>query len=180
MIQLNNREKIAVSIGGISLLFFVILQFAFFPLAEKRAKLIKGLASREKAGAEMQIMQEQYRQLRKQSGSVVGLLAKREAGFSLFSFLEKSADDSTVKDHIAYMKPSASAKHELFNQTMVEMKLQAISLKQLVGFLEKAESPENLVGIDKITVQENTKEKGSLDVTLHIVSIDQTAAASPQ
>lgn len=180
MIQLNNREKIAVSIGGISLLLFVVLQFVFFPLAEKRAKLIKGLASREKAGAEMQIMQEQYRQLSKQSSSVVALLAKREAGFSLFSFLEKNADESTVKDHIAYMKPSASTKNELFNQTLVEMKLQAVSLKQLVEFLEKTEAPEYLVGIDKITIQENTKEKGSLDVTLHIVSVDQTAAVSPQ
>lgn len=178
--QLNHREKIAVSIGGISLLLFIVLQFIFFPLVDKRATLMQGLAAREKAAAEMRIMQAQYQQLSKQSGSVVELLAKRDAGFSLFSFLEKNADDSTLKEHIAYMKPSKSTKNELFNQSLVEMKLQAISLQQLVDFLKLTESPENLVGIDRITIQENTKERGSLDVTLQMVTVDQAAGGASQ
>ncbi len=178
--QLNYREKIAVSIGGISLLLFVVLQFIFFPLADKRARLMKGVAAREKAVTEMRIMQEQYRQLSKQSGSVVKLLAKRDPGFSLFSFLEKNADDSTLKEHIAYMKPSESTKNELFKQSLVEMKLQAISLQQLVDFLKLTESPEDLVGIDRISIQENTKEGGSLDVTLQMVTVDQAVGGAPQ
>lgn len=178
--QLNTREKWAVSIGGICLLLFVVVQLVFFPLADKRTKLRKGLATREKAVAEMRIMQERYRQLSQQSGSVAALLAKRDVGFSLFSFLEKNADDSMVKEKIAYMKPSASTKNELFKQSLVEMKLQGVSLKQLVEFLEKTESPENLVGIEKITIQENTKEEATLDVILQMVSVDQAAGAAPQ
>lgn len=178
MIQLNKREKLAVSIAGIGLLLFVVLQFMVFPLADKRAKLTAGLAARKKALAEMRIMQERYRELSKQSGSLVSLLAKRDAGFSLFSFLEKNAADSEVKEHIAYMKPSESTGNEQFKQSLVEMKLQAISLKQLVEFLEKTESPENLVGINKITIQENNKEDATLDVTLQLVSVDQAAGVS--
>ena len=60
------------------------------------------------------------------------------------------------------------------------MKLQAISLRQLVEFLEKVESPEHLVGIDKITIQENGKEQGTLDATLQLVSIDKVAGATAQ
>jgi len=180
MMQLNKREKIAVSIGGLSLLLFIVLQFIVFPLADKRAKLVKGVALREKEVVEMRIMQERYRELSKQSGSLTSLLAQRDAGFSLFSFLEKNAADSQVKEHIAYMKPSESPKNELFKQSLVEMKLQAISLKQLVDFLKKTESTENLVGIDKITIQENSKESATLDVTLKMVSVDQAVGVALQ
>jgi hypothetical protein len=71
------------------------------------------------------------------------------------------------------MRPSESAANELYKQSLVEMKLQAVSLGQLVRFLELTESPEHLVGIDRITVQENTQEDATLDVTLRMVSIDQ-------
>jgi general secretion pathway protein M len=180
MKQLTQREKLAVAIAGLALLLFLVLQFMVVPLAGKRAKLTRGLAERKKAVTEMRVMQERYRQLNQQSGSMAALLEKREAGFSLFSFLEKNAADSQLKEHIAFMKPSESLGSEPFKQSMVEMKMQAVSLKQLVDFLEKTESPEELVGIVKITIQHNTKEEATLDVTMQIAGVDQTAAAAPQ
>ena len=179
MIALNKRERISVAIAGVALLLFVLLQFIVFPLADKRSRLAKSLAAKEKAVLEMQSMQEQYKALSKQSGSIAAMLAQRDAGFSLFTFLEKNAADSKVKESIAYMKPSESLGNELFKQSLVEMKLQAVGLAQVVKFLELVESPKNLVGVDKITIQENTKEKATLDVTLHLVSIDQVAGAAP-
>jgi len=178
--QLNKREKISLSIGVLFLLGFIALELIVFPLVDKRSRLAKSLVVREKEVVDMRIMQERYQVLRKQSGSLTSLLAKREGGFSLFSFLEKNAASSQVKEHIVYMKPSGSPKNELFKQSLVEMKLQAISLKQLVAFLEKTESSENLVGINKITIQENTKEAATLDVTLQMVSVDQAAGATSQ
>ena len=173
MRQLNQREKLSVGIGGGALFLFVLLQFIVFPLTDGRDKLTKRLSSREKAVAEMRVLQERYQTITQQSGSLASQLAQREPGFSLFSFLEQGAADSEVKEQIAYMKPSESLESDQFRQSQVEMKLQAVSLKQLVMFLEHAESPEQLVGIDKITIQDNSKDEGTLDVTLQMASIDQ-------
>jgi len=178
MKQLNQREKIAVGIGGGAVLVFLLLQFIIFPLTDGRAKLSKRLSTREKAVVEMRVLQERYHKIAQQSGSFSSLLAQREPGFSLFSFLEKSAADSEVKEHIAYMKPSVSTENDQFKQSLVEMKLQAVSLNKLVTFLEHVESPEQLVGIDKITIQDNTKEAGTLDVTLQMVCVDQASGAA--
>jgi general secretion pathway protein M len=178
MKQLNQREKIAVWIGGGALLLFVTLQFIVFPLTDGRAKLIKRLSLRDKAVAEMRVLQERYKKISQQSGSLTALLGQREPDFSLFSFLEKGAAEGRVKELIAYMKPSESTESDQFKQSKVEMKLQAIGLKQLVMFLEQAESPEQLVGIDKMTIQDNTKEAGTLDVTLQIVSVDQVKGSA--
>jgi general secretion pathway protein M len=178
MKQLNQREKLVVVIGGGAVFLFVVIQFILFPLTDGRSKLTKRLHSREQAVAEMRILQERYQKFTQQAGSLTTQLAQREPDFSLFSFLEKKAADSEVKEHIAYMKPSESTENEQFKQSQVEMKLQAISLKKLVTFLEHAESPEQLVGIDKVTIQDNTKEVGTLDVTLQMVSVDQASGTS--
>lgn len=177
--KLNQREKVAVGLGGSVVVLFVLLQFIVFPLVDGRAKLTKRLAGREKAVAEMRLLQERHRQIGRQAGSLTAVLAQRDPAFSLFSFLEEKAAASEVKDLIAYMKPSESTEQGPFRQSQVEMKLQGVGLGHLVAFLEQVEAPGQLVGIDKITIQENTKEGGTLDVTLLMVSVDQATAASP-
>jgi general secretion pathway protein M len=52
------------------------------------------------------------------------------------------------------------------------MKLQTITLKQLVDFLELVESPQNIVALKRISIQENKKEKGTLDVIMQVVSLN--------
>ncbi|GBE11851.1 hypothetical protein BMS3Abin13_00127 [bacterium BMS3Abin13] len=61
------------------------------------------------------------------------------------------------------------------------MKLQAVSLQQLVDFLRLVESPENVVAIKRIAIQQNTKEESTLDVIMQVVSLKlATAAAGEQ
>jgi General secretion pathway, M protein. len=177
-LKLSQREKMAIGIGGGALVLFVLVQFIVFPLADSRNRLLKRLAVREQAVAEMRLLQKQYREIGKHANSLVTLLGQRDSQFSLFSFLEEKSAASEIKDRIAYMKPSESTEHGQFNQSLIEMRLQGIGLDQLVAFLEQVEVPDQLVGIDKITIQENTKEEGMLDVTLLMVGVDQAGAAT--
>lgn len=175
--QLSGRERKMVILGGAALAVFVLVQFVVYPLVDQRARLQKRLAGKEKALAEMQVLKQQFQRLNRQSGSMSDLLDHREQGFSLFAFLEENADESTVKEHIAYMKPSESPEGSTLSQSRVEMKLQGVSLEQLLRFVEKSESPQNLVGVAKMTIQENTKEEGTLDATLVMVSVERSANA---
>ena len=81
------------------------------------------------------------------------------------------AAEAEVKDNIAYMKPSDAAGEGVLQQIMVEMKLKAINLKQLVAFLERVESPENIVELKRISIQENKKQEGTLDVIMQVISL---------
>ncbi len=56
---------------------------------------------------------------------------------------------------------------------MVEMKLKAVNLKQLVALLERIESPQNIVVLKRISIQENKKETGTLDVIMQVISLIQ-------
>nr|WP_321465005.1 type II secretion system protein GspM [uncultured Desulfobulbus sp.] len=174
---MTGREKKMVSMAGIALVIFVLVQFVVSPMIEQRSRLQKRLTSKEKALAEMHVLKQQYLQINRQSGSMADTLGKREEGFSLFAFLEQNADESALKEHIAYMKPTESEDGGKLAQSRVEMKLQAVSLQQLLRFVEKSESPAHLVGVAKMTVQENTKDKGSLDATLVMVSVERSGNA---
>ncbi len=168
---LTKRDKSTLMIGGVVLLLFIVVQFVLFPLLDKRKRLARSIAVREREIVEMQSMQQKYGQLHEQSNSLEKQLKSRADGFSLFSFLEKMATQSEIKDHIAYMKPSSVTGEGTLRQIMVEMKLQSIGIQQLVDFLNHIESPENVVTIKRISIQENKKEKGTLDVLVQVISI---------
>jgi len=168
---LSSRDKTALTIGGLVLLVFILVQFVLFPLLDRRKRLEKTVALRQQHLAEMQAMQQRYSRLHAQSSGLEELLAKRARDFSLFSFLEQMASRAGVKEHIAYMKPSTMTGEGALKQVMVEIKLQNLGLAQLVDFLELIESPKNVVEVKRISIQENSKSKGTLDVILQVISI---------
>ena len=69
------------------------------------------------------------------------------------------------------MKPSASKSTGPYKESMVEMKLEGITLKQLVNYLYRVESPENVISIKRISIKENKRETGYLDVILQVLTV---------
>ena len=178
MMKITPRDRKVLIVGSVLVLLFLVLQFGIFPLLENRDRLQRGIVSREKALVEMNELQAQYRQLHGKANTLLEQLVGRQNDFSLFSFLEQMAAKSAVKKNITYMMPSETADEGQFKEILVEMKLQAISLKQLVDFLNLVESPENVVALKRISIQENKKEEATLDVILQVVSLDRSNSES--
>ncbi|HBI16155.1 MAG TPA: hypothetical protein DDY20_11680 [Desulfobulbaceae bacterium] len=179
MIKISKRDRLVLAIGGTFVLLFLVLQFGILPLLDGRDRLKKGLEAREKALVEMRDLQTRYRELHGKANALQEQLGGRETGFSLFSFLEQMAAQSEVKKNIAYMKPSETADDKgPFKEVLVEIKLQDISLKQLVDFLQLIEAPDKIVALKRISVQEGKKETGTLDVIMQVVSIDRNQSAA--
>lgn len=177
MMKISSRDRKVLMAGSVCLLLFLVLQFGIFPLMDKRDRLRRSIAAREKAVVEMKELQGQYRQLHSKANALLDQLVGRQTDFSLFSFLEQMAAKSEVKPNITYMKPSETADDGPFKEILVEMKLQAVTLKQLVDFLQLVESPENVVALKKISIQMNKKEESSLDVIMQVVSLDRIEEA---
>ena len=173
MVKITPRDRRVLLVGGVFVLLFLVMQFVVFPLVDNREQLQKGVAARENGLVEMRELQARYRELHGKADTLFDQLITRDPGFSLFSFLEQSAAKTKVKKNIAYMKPSEVADDGPFKEIFIEMKLQTVTLKQLVGFLKLVESPENIVALKRISIQENKKAKQTLDVVLQVVSLDR-------
>ncbi len=170
--KLTTKDRLTLGVGAVILLVFVVIQFGLLPILDKRERLTRAIERNESAVVRMGEIETQYRQLNQQSNSLSRQIDRRPAGFSLFSFLEKAAVDSEVKEHIVYMKPSAARGDGTLRQIMVEMKLRAIGLKQLVDFIERVEDPEHVVAVKRCSIQENRKSAGTLDVIVQVISME--------
>lgn len=168
--KLEQREKITILIGVGFLVCFVILQFGISPYLEADNSLDKSISKRRSDLIELQSLQQEFIRLKSQAGGIREQLKERPANFSLFSFLDSQASRAEIKEFISYMKPSTSEGDGDLQESVVEMKLQKISLEQLVKYLQLIESPENVVSIKRVSIQESGKEEGLLEVIMQIVT----------
>ncbi|WP_446008658.1 hypothetical protein [Candidatus Electrothrix sp.] len=174
MTSLKQNDKKALIILLSALILFAVMQFALFPLLNKKKENEQKIQKMEKDLVEMQSMQEEISRLSQRSNTLEQLVAARPADFSLFAFLEEKCAETKVKDNISYMKPSDPTGEGAVQQIMVEMKLKAIRLNLLVAFLERVESAEHTVALKRISIQVNKKEVGTLDVIMQVISLIQT------
>jgi len=98
-------------------------------------------------------------------------MATRGADSTLFSYLEKRATLANVRGRIKYMNSSRGMQSASFEESLIDMKLDKITIKQLADFLFFAESPADLVRIKKITVNKMKESPEYLSAQLQISSL---------
>jgi general secretion pathway protein M len=168
--KLAKREKYFISIAAVSISIFLLFEFLIFPFLEKRERIQGGIKAKEERMREIVMLGAEYQAIKKRSQVIDQLLAGRKKGFTLFSFLDRAAGEAEVKDHIKYMKPSTSKGKGPYKESIIEMKLNAITLNQLVGYLYRIESPENVIKIKRISITENKKGSGYIDAVLQVLT----------
>lgn len=169
--KLAKREKFLLGITVAAAGAFFIMQFLVFPFLEERERMVKGVEAKKRGLEEIVKLSAVYRAHKRDSSGAEGIVARRKKDFTLFSFLEKMAGKANVKDYITYMKPSVSHGSGPYRESMIEMQLERISLKQLVGYLYRIESPENLVSVKRLSVKENKRNPGYLDAILQVFTL---------
>mgnify|MGYP005631409261 CR=1 FL=1 len=146
------------------------MQFLIFPFFEARNRLQRGVSAKEDGLKEIVRLSSEYNRYRRSSQGIKRVIAQRRKGFTLFSFLENRAGDAGIKTYIKYMKPSISTGAGPYKESQIEMKLEEITLRQLVDYLYRIESPDNVVSIKRISIKENKKKSGRLDAILQILT----------
>ncbi|MFH1625255.1 MAG: hypothetical protein ABID54_08905 [Pseudomonadota bacterium] len=169
--KLARREKYLVSAASLFIAIFFLFQFLIFPFFEDRRRMQRGVRAKTEGLQEMVRLSAEYQRYQRGSQGTKQILAMRKKGFTLFSFLEGTAGDAGVKKYITYIKPSLSTGPGLYRESLVEMKLEAIALHQLVSYLYSIESPDDVVSIKRISIKESSKQPGSLDAVLQVVTL---------
>lgn len=168
--KLAKREKYLIFAAAGCVVVFLVLQFLIFPFFESKRRIAGGLKAKETGLDEIIKLSAEYQTYQRSSQGIEQALAKRKRGFTLFAFLEEAAGKAEVKANIKYMKPSGSSGTGPYKESTVEMKLEAITLEQLIGYLYRIESPDNLVNVKRISINENKKEAGYLDAVMQVLT----------
>ena len=150
---------------------FIIAQVIVFPVLDKRERLTRMIEANTRTLSEIQLLASELQAIKLRAEVARKRIVANKKGFTLFSFLDRVAGETQLKDRITYMKPSTlSPKDSPYKISLVEMKLQAITLEQLVLYLHKIETSENTIHINRISITKPGKAKGTIDAVMKIES----------
>ncbi|MFH1154603.1 MAG: hypothetical protein V1793_12380 [Pseudomonadota bacterium] len=164
---LSGREKLLVSLGLIVVLVFLAVAFIMMPALDRRTSLEKQLASKLGALTQMQSLRTQYQGITRSGQEAGQLIQDRPRNFTLFSFLDTLAEQSGVKDNVAYMKP-ASTKLEKSSNTLstVKLKLDNLGYAELVDYISRIETARSGVFIKSISLSRTGKDLKQLEAVI--------------
>ncbi len=172
-IRLNRREKIGLVAAAAVVAVVGLTELVVSPLVAYVNRIDRSLTAGTASLAEMHLLKQQYEGLRTQSEAMQTHLARRPKGFTLFSFLDRTAGQTRLKDRIAYMKPSAEpVKDTPYRLSRVEMKIQAVGLAQLVEFLHRVETAPEAVTIKRLSIAQTGKEEKLLEAVLQVETFE--------
>ena len=171
MKRLSKRERYAVSGALLTFAGFLLIQFAIFPALEEKARLKRAVQFKTEALRDMKRLKAEYDALTKNAEQQKRRYAGRPKGFTLFAFLDKLARETGIKDRIAYMKPSGSVQKDGPKISVVEMKLQAITLEQLIKYLYGMETSDNMVTLKRASLLKKGKDQPAIDAILQVETI---------
>lgn len=172
-LHLEKREKIILGIGAFFVLSFAVLQLLINPYLDAREKLTKSIIRNRADLVTIKELQHQYLRQNKTQNTLLERIAQRPATFSLFTFLQQQAEQAGIKEQVKYMKPSLVENDKELYESQVEMRLQKITLENLVYFLQLIESEDMVVFVRKITIQTNESAQGYLDATAQVSTFVQ-------
>jgi type II secretory pathway component PulM len=155
----------AAGLIGIALLYLVIVS----PIRGFAAS-----ASQRVTTAEQEL--EVVRRLRREYDEVHGRLATVEERIrsgprgEIFTTLEKLAADSAVK--VDSMEPRTSPASDSYRETKVQVALKGVTLAQLVSYLHRIDSSEQVLSIKSLRIRARKDKPELLDVTFTVSSFE--------
>jgi hypothetical protein len=91
----------------------------------------------------------------------------KEAG--LAEMVKLSAEYKSLQEGSQSMEQLIARREK---ESMVEMKLEGITLAQLAGYLHRVELPQKAIIIKRISVKENAREAGSLEAVVQALTYE--------
>ena len=169
--KLDKKQRYIVAGAAVLVLVALILELIIFPLRDANTKIRQSLQINQKKLDEVIKLNAEFAGQEAKIAKIKKVMSTRAADFSLFSYLEKKATQAGVRGNIKYMNSSQGAKSAAFEESLIDMKLDKITVKQLSDFLYYAESSADVVRIKKITVIKMKESPEYLSAQLQIASV---------
>jgi general secretion pathway protein M len=171
--KMNKRERYAIMLAAGVIGIFLIVTFVVEPFLSKTDQLKNSLHDKTVMLEQMRQLQSEYGTLTQKAEVSKALFSRRQKKFKLYSFLDQLAGKAGIKDRIIYMKPTTKVqKNSPYKISRVEMKLDAITLKQLTDYLYGVETSRNMVDIKRISISKKNKKQGLLTAVLQVETVE--------
>jgi general secretion pathway protein M len=165
--NMQPRERLFLGGAGAMLVLFLIFKLTIDPLFKHSADLDRQIVTARHQLAELRTMQQEYQRQKTVVDSINSQL-KRQQNFAIFSRLEEFAGQTGIRNKILYMKPTVSTPSEVYNEESVEVKMEGVTLEQLVRYLHQIENSPQLLKIKRLEIKPRVDNRQILTATFRV------------
>jgi len=178
--KLGGRQKKTVIAGAVVLALIIIVQFVFLPFMEDKKKMKRSIALNEATLKEIYKLESEYSSIKQDVSAIQAALSRRTQDFSFFSFLEKKAGETGVRGNIKSLQPARPMPAGSFEEVSADIKLEKVTLKQVVDFLAATESVEQAIALKRLSVSRSSENPEYLSAQIQLVTFqNQRGGAAP-
>ncbi len=165
--NLGTREKIFVIGAAVALLLTLLFLLIVDPLLDRSARLDRQIVSAQRQLQELRTLQREYRNRREVLDKINDRL-RRQKDFSLFSLLETLARQTGTREKILYMKPTVSPPNDAYEEESVEIKMEGVTLEQLIQYLYQVENSPQFLKIKRLYIKPRFDNRQSLTAIFRV------------
>jgi hypothetical protein len=174
--KLEPRERTLVKLAGAVVTLFIAYNFIYAPIASWRDSIDTTLDTRRHEIGEVQHLVETYIARKKQLQTAERNTVPMGKDFSLFSVIEGSLTKTVGHDKIASINPDADRKlSDGFVQYSVDLKLQNVSLAQVVDALYGVKSLPAPVAVSNLRITRRVQDPHTYDVEMTCAALAKSS-----
>ena len=175
--RLAPRERVLVGVAAIAVLAISLYSFVWDPLQTSREQLTRRIAAKEKDLSEIQRERDAYLDVKRRLEANQAGFAPADNTFNLFAYLQGEISQAVPKEHIISMNPSNKNIGTDYQEEMVEIKLQQLSLPQIVDLVYRVEKGQHPLRFSRLQIKKRLNDIWNFDVAA-TVSLLKAAGAS--
>lgn len=176
LIRLSTREKWMLGGGSIIALFLIIFFFLVDPALQRMAQLDNLIPRKERDLSELLVLKQEFQGVSKEIDAIERRLPL-QSSFSPLSFLEENAAKNKIKGNIAFIRPLAAQEHKSqYREVPVEVKVEKVTLSQIIPFLTALENSTNRLRIKRLSIKTRFANPDLMDVTFLVLSYEKVAS----
>jgi len=169
--KLEPRERLLVQVAGGLVALFVVFNFVYLPIQNAIGGLGDRIQERQHDAIEVARMMRAYQGLRVDLATMRTRTVAASGDFSLFSVVEQALTHAPGKDKIGSITPAEKTIPGGMKQYTVDLKLNALSLPQIVDTLYGLNSLNVPVTVSTLHVTRRSQDQHTFDVEMTCVAL---------
>jgi hypothetical protein len=172
--KLERRERILVQIAGALVALFILFNLVYLPIQDTLGGLGDRVLERQHDAVEVARMMRTYQRLRIDLATMRSRTVAASGGFSLFSVVEQALTRAPGKDRIGSLTPADKTIPGGMTQYTVEVKLNALSLPQIVDTLYGFSALNVPVTVSTLHIMRRSQDSHTFDVEMTCVALGRS------
>ncbi len=172
LMRTSAREKWMLG-GGSIVALLLIAYFSLLDPTLQRMTQLEGLIPRKERAMHDLL---QLKDLYQTASNDIKILEKRlpkEGTFSPLSFLEENAAKNKIRNNIAFIRPLTPQTHKSYREVPVEVKVENVTLSQIIPFLTALENGPHRLRIKRLSMKTRFSNPDLMDVTFLALSYEK-------